>query len=268
MEEFSPKCPKCSGKTHWFVNGWTCCKFPRCGGKIETDYLGDEPCLEMAKQLYARWAKQMKAHLAQSFDDNAPINPPRKVRRREDASPPVETAGAFSVNRRVGVQVKSVVRAIGARVIGDSVLPQLPEPQLADRPNPTEEGQDVLNNAVLGDVELIAYQGLYFRSYSEVRVYQELVKRSVIVFANPTATLGPVGSKKEPDFLVCCSGSWGILEVMGEKYHPSSTAMDDHDRARLFKDHGVQCIEFYDARECYNRPAAVVDDFLRRLEKR
>jgi hypothetical protein len=29
---------------------------------------------------------------------------------------------------------------------------------------------------------------------------------------------------------------WGLLEVMGEAYHPAATAVRDHDRARLFKD--------------------------------
>jgi hypothetical protein len=43
--------------------------------------------------------------------------------------------------------------------------------------------------------------------------------------------------------------------------------MDDHDRARLFKDYGVFCIEFYDAKKCYTTPEEVVDDFLDRLSK-
>ena len=72
--------------------------------------------------------------------------------------------------------------------------------------------------------------------------------------------------KKEPDFLVCLNGKWGILEVMGETFHPSATAIRDHDRARLFKDYGLVVIEFYDASRCYSDPEAVVDDFLRRLQ--
>ncbi len=51
---------------------------------------------------------------------------------------------------------------------------------------------------------------------------------------------------------------------MGKPYHPSSTAMDDHKRARLFKDYGISLIEFYDADECRN-PDVVIDDFLERL---
>jgi hypothetical protein len=54
---------------------------------------------------------------------------------------------------------------------------------------------------------------------------------------------------------------------MGESYHPSATAMRDHDRARLFKDYGLFIIEFYDAAKCYNTSEAVVADFLARLAK-
>jgi hypothetical protein len=66
--------------------------------------------------------------------------------------------------------------------------------------------------------------------------------------------------------LVCSEGKWGILEVMGETYHPASTAMQDHDRARLFKDYGINCMEFYEAKRCMKDPKSVVEDFLRRLK--
>lgn len=69
--------------------------------------------------------------------------------------------------------------------------------------------------------------------------------------------------KREPDFLVCQNGKWGILEVMGAEYHPDATK--DHDRARLFKDYGLTYIEFYNANRCYNDPEGVVGDFLKRL---
>jgi hypothetical protein len=53
---------------------------------------------------------------------------------------------------------------------------------------------------------------------------------------------------------------------MGEPFHPSATAMQDHDRARLFNDFGVSNIWFYDASRCYNTPVEVIDDFLKRLD--
>ncbi|MEG4218685.1 hypothetical protein QUA27_25425 [Microcoleus sp. Pol14C6] len=125
----------------------------------------------------------------------------------------------------------------------------------------------VLNSASLVSTGSLEYDQLRFRSQSEIAVYKVLKKRNVLFFANATAVLGSKNVKKEPDFLICKNGKWGILEVMGDRYHPPTTAMQDHDRARLFKDYGVSCIEFYDAPKCYNTPEEVVDDFLDRLSK-
>ena len=60
---------------------------------------------------------------------------------------------------------------------------------------------------------------------------------------------------------------WGILEVMGEAWHTAENAVKDHDRARLFKEFGILCVEFFDAEECYSRPAVIVDKFLAILAK-
>ena len=132
---------------------------------------------------------------------------------------------------------------------------------------PPDDEQRLSNSASLVSSGSIEYDGLRFRSRSEIKVYEALKKRSVLFFANATAVLGGKDVKREPDFLVCQNGKWGILEVMGEQYHPTTTAMRDHDRARLFKDYGLFYIEFYDATKCYNNPEGVVDDFLERLSK-
>jgi hypothetical protein len=132
---------------------------------------------------------------------------------------------------------------------------------------PPDEEMGPLNTAAAISGRLIEHDELKFRSQSEVRIYEALKKRKVLFFANATAVLGGKNTKREPDFLVCQDGKWGILEVMGESYHPSATAMRDHDRARLFKDYGLFIIEFYDAAKCYNTSEAVVADFLARLAK-
>jgi len=128
---------------------------------------------------------------------------------------------------------------------------------------PDDEG--TLNAGRLTSDGPIEHDGLRFRSRSEIRVYDELKKRDVLFFPNATAVLGGRGIKREPDFLVCQQGRWGILEVMGEPYHTPRNAVRDHDRARLFQDYRIFLIQFYDAGRCYNEPASVVDDFLRRL---
>lgn len=131
--------------------------------------------------------------------------------------------------------------------------------------------EDGLNVAVFeyNGAKIHPHDGLRFRSYSETCIYDELKKRNVLFFPNTAAILGGAGEnspKKEPDFLVCSNGKWGIFEVMGDDSHPSETAMVDHERARLFKNYGVLCIEFYAAQRCRKHPASVVDDFLKRLE--
>ena len=131
---------------------------------------------------------------------------------------------------------------------------------------PDDDDGRALNTGRLVSEGAIEHDGLRFRSRSETRVYDELKKRDVLFFPNATAVLGGGrGIKREPDFLVCQKGRWGILEVMGEPFHTPRNAVKDHDRARLFKDHQVFLIEFYDASRCYNEPGSVVDDFLRLL---
>ena len=56
---------------------------------------------------------------------------------------------------------------------------------------------------------------------------------------------------REPDFLVCYKGKWGILAVDGEPSHPSTRTVEDHERDRLFRLSGVQVVEHFDAAECF-----------------
>jgi hypothetical protein len=132
---------------------------------------------------------------------------------------------------------------------------------------PPQEDPMPLNVAALVARAPVEHDGLRFRSRVETRIYDALKRRPVLFFPNGAAIFGgrKEDEKREPDFLVCCAGKWGILEVMGDRYHPSATAARDHERARLFKDYGVNFIEFYDAAQCDREPEAVVDDFLRRL---
>jgi very-short-patch-repair endonuclease len=63
---------------------------------------------------------------------------------------------------------------------------------------------------------------------------------------------------REPDFLVCKDGVWGILEV---SYHPDRFEKDQ-EKDTWFKKAGILCIQHYTAERCYNNPADVVDEFL------
>jgi hypothetical protein len=101
-----------------------------------------------------------------------------------------------------------------------------------------------------------------FRSASEVRIAQALDEiQGVLFIPNGKARLGhPKGREnREPDFLVCYRGKWGILEVDGPTHRRAAT---DHARDRLFKLHGIHLVEHYDATECYENPQRVVKQFL------
>jgi hypothetical protein len=175
---------------------------------------------------------------------------------------PIKRVKKFTEDLRE--RLYSAVDTVFPREAGFDVMDVTVAPRLEA---PLEEDEPLANTGTLVASGPIEHDGLRFRSRTEVRIYDTLKKRNVLFFANSTAVLGSKGVKREPDFLVCQDGKWGILEVMGDQYHTSATAMRDHDRARLFKDYGLYYIEFYDAVPCYNKPDEVVDDFLARLAK-
>jgi hypothetical protein len=117
------------------------------------------------------------------------------------------------------------------------------------------------------DQKIYTHQGLKFRSATEVRIYDELIKRRVLVFPLPVAVLGE-GSYREPDFLVFTrNGRSGILEIHGSPFHPPETAAQEHARRRQFIDFGVNEYEIYGAEEAYDASERVVSDFLSRLRR-
>jgi hypothetical protein len=111
------------------------------------------------------------------------------------------------------------------------------------------------------------WRNLRFRSESEVRIAQALDRADVLFLPNCMARLGITDDRKnrEADFLVCANGKWGILEVDGEPFHPPTRTVQDHERDRLFKGHGIRVVEHYDASKCFEQPDEVVMDFLKLL---
>lgn len=113
------------------------------------------------------------------------------------------------------------------------------------------------------------WNNLRFRSVSEMHVAQALDRVGVLYLANCKARLGPVQSRqnREPDFLICYEGKWGILEVDGEPFHPPSRTVHDHERDRLFKQSGIRIVEHFDANKCYEQADEVVRVFLDLLKQ-
>jgi hypothetical protein len=177
---------------------------------------------------------------------------------------PRERLAEFSgkVKKALWLAAEAVIpKNAGLDIEEVEVAPFLEKPPGVD-PLPLNAGSLVSNAA-------LEHDGLRFRSRAEIHIYNALKCRHVLFFPNAAAVLGGKAEddKKEPDFLICLGGKWGLLEVMGEAFHPSATAIKDHDRARLFKDYGLVVVEFYDATRCYSQPEVVVDDFLQRLQR-
>ena len=115
----------------------------------------------------------------------------------------------------------------------------------------------------------MTWNNLGFRSASEIKIAQALDKAGVLFLPNCKARLGSGEDRlnREPDFLVCHNGKWGILEVDGEPFHSLTRTVQDHERDRLFKIHGITVAEHYDASKCFNNPDEVVNEFLRILDQ-
>lgn len=129
------------------------------------------------------------------------------------------------------------------------------------------DGRSVDNQAI-GFKATKSYEGLRFRSESEVRVAQALDRAGVLYLPNCKARVGSKDRRRnsEADFLVCADGKWGVLEVDGGQWHPPKRAAQDHQRDRPFKHHGAVVVERYDAGECFENPDGVVREFLRLLK--
>jgi hypothetical protein len=113
----------------------------------------------------------------------------------------------------------------------------------------------------------VVWHNLNFRSPIEKKVAEALDRAGVMYFANCMARLGPTDYRhnKEPDFLICSNGKWGILEVDGQAFHQS--AAQDAERDRQFRRHGIIVIEHFEAKKCNELPDAVVEEFLNILQQ-
>lgn len=110
------------------------------------------------------------------------------------------------------------------------------------------------------------HEQLHFRSRTEIKMYQRLIARGLLVFPLPVAVLGQPNTYREPDFLVIYKGKAGILEINGDKWHPPQTAAKDHDRRRLFVSRGIPVYEIFDDKRCWNDPDGVIDEFLKMFD--
>lgn len=148
-----------------------------------------------------------------------------------------------------------------------------PEEHTLQHQEESESTVDVHNQAVsagkAGSSDLIIWKNLRFRSQQEALIAQELDRSGILFLPNCKARLGYADNRenREPDFLVCHNGKWGILEIDHEYTHPASRAAEDHARDRLFKVHGVRVIEHYENIDSLEKAHEVVREFLTLLQQ-
>lgn len=122
------------------------------------------------------------------------------------------------------------------------------------------------------------WNNLNFRSISEIKIAEALDLKDVLFFPlcrgrlSELPRLGadpderPIRRTREPDFLVCYRGKWGILEVDGEEFHPPGRAAWDHAKDRLIERYGIY-VSHFDAHRCWEDPMGVVNEFLTILDQ-
>lgn len=113
------------------------------------------------------------------------------------------------------------------------------------------------------------WSGLRFRSNPEVEIAKALEQYADIAFfPNCKGRLNTPNGKRnlEPDFLILYQGQMGILEVDGP-FHTPERRVEEQERERYFRNHGIRVVERFDAKRCQQEPHLVVKEFLQIMEK-
>jgi hypothetical protein len=130
-------------------------------------------------------------------------------------------------------------------------------------------GEKVTNQGVprRPDTPVFVWNNLNFWSPAEREIAKALEKPGVLYLPNCMTRLGPPEHRynKETDFVVCCEGKWGILEVDGKAFH--QIAAQDYERDRQFARYGIRIIQRFTGKRCMENPDEVVETFLDILKR-
>lgn len=143
-----------------------------------------------------------------------------------------------------------------------------PDPDWREQAERVASGRTIVNQAPdLPNGQILIWNNLRFRSEPERRIAAALDASRVLFFPNCMARLsdGERRVNREPDFLACEGGKWGIMEIDGTAYHAS--AARDHERDRLFRTYGIRVVERFTATECLSNAPGVVRRFLEVLQR-
>ncbi|MEA5577269.1 pentapeptide repeat-containing protein, partial [Anabaena sp. UHCC 0451] len=111
------------------------------------------------------------------------------------------------------------------------------------------------------------WERLRFRSKPEIKIAEALDRAGVLFIPNSSARLNTTTGRgnKEPDFLICYNGKWGILEVDGP-FHTAERRVEEQERERIFKKNGIKVVERFDSQRCSKNPDEVVQEFFKMIE--
>ncbi len=132
------------------------------------------------------------------------------------------------------------------------------QPDWRDQVRAGLEGGATNQGVPIGTSPIYTYQGLNYRSKTEIKIAEELTSRGILFFPNSRASRSAV--VLEPDFLIVHQGRMGIIEVDGPTHH--GKAAEDHKRDLFFQQPGILLVKHFTAADCYNNPKLVVDTFL------
>ena len=141
---------------------------------------------------------------------------------------------------------------------------EAPEDWRSHFSNSTANNQGLFNYS---DSNKISFQGLNFRSQAEIKIYEALLRKGLLIMPLPVMVMGTNEKYKEPDFVVCYNNRIGILDVQGKQFHPPELAATIYERRREFIKLGVSLYEVFDAKRCYQDPDGVVDDFIQAFQQ-
>jgi uncharacterized protein YjbI with pentapeptide repeats/very-short-patch-repair endonuclease len=117
---------------------------------------------------------------------------------------------------------------------------------------------------VYSNHKISEWQGMRFRSQTEIKVAKALEERGLSYCSNSLVRLGNYHKSFEVDFIVCCPTRWGprcaVLEVDGYWHLPEKRAKE-HERERLFEHSGFR-VHRFDANLCEQDPHTVVSELI------
>lgn len=114
----------------------------------------------------------------------------------------------------------------------------------------------------------IRWQGMTFRSWSELRLAKAFEDRGLLYIPNARVRvgIGPRRQTREMDALVNVDGLWVCIEVDGAPWHPPERSAAEHRRDRLLLINGVFVFR-YDAEEVYGSPDRVAAEVVSLAER-